>query len=397
MERTLDAVPEDGLVSVARVEVVRSLAALEPYLRAWESLVADALEPNVFYAPWLLVPALLHLLEGQRFTLVFVIRAPEPGRESGLVLDGVFPLLESAVPLAPRRLLQHEYCFSSTPLLRAGHGREAVSAFFGWLHRQRWRFPLLRMGGVPGEGPVAALLLEGLREHGLCHVEVMHFQRPLLHTGEDAERYLQRLLPGKRRGEYRRQAKRLSELGVLRTRLLEAGAEDLEEWLAAFIELERSGWKGASNTALGSSEASLRFFEDAAREAHGRGQLMMFELSLDGRPLAMLCDFLAAPGAYAFKMAFDEGYAKYSPGVLMELECIPLRHGLKARGIDWVDSCAAPDTQVTGRLWEGRRTLCTYLVSSGGPLGDLLVRLYPWARAAKSGLLRLKARLRGAG
>ena len=31
--------------------------ALEPYVPAWDSLAAGALEPNVFYEPWMLRPA----------------------------------------------------------------------------------------------------------------------------------------------------------------------------------------------------------------------------------------------------------------------------------------------------------------------------------------------------
>ncbi len=92
-------------------------------------------------------------------------------------------------------------------------------------------------------------------------------------------------------------------------------------------------------------------------------------------------------------MAFDEAYAKYSPGVLMELEFIPLRHQLKARGIEWIDSCAAPDAQVTLRLWEDRRSLCTYMVSSGGMLGNLMVGLFPFAKRLKLWLHGIRARL----
>ncbi|MCY1268562.1 Acetyltransferase (GNAT) domain protein [compost metagenome] len=394
VERTFDTAAAQPVAHTLRVKVVRTLAAAVPFLAAWEALAAAALEPNVFYSPWLLMPALQYLLQGQGFALVFVFGGPVEGA-AGPALVGFFPLLEPVLPFAPMRLLHHDYCFSTAPLLRAGREREALDTFFDWMQERRMRHPLLRMEGAPGDGPVAAAMRDCMKERGLRVFESAHFQRPLFRTGEDPESYLQRILPGKRRSEYRRQGKRLAELGEFRTRVLQAGDDDLEAWLAAFVELEQRGWKGASNSALGSQERTRRFFAESARAAHARGQLSMFELSLDGRPLAMLCDFLAAPGAYAFKMGFDEAYAKYSPGVLMELEFIPLRHQLKARGVHWIDSCAAPDNQVTSRLWEDRRTLCSYMVSSGGPLGDLLVRLYPFAKRMKRRVLQMKARLAG--
>ena len=40
------------------VTVVEDLTDLEPYVSAWEGLAATALEPNVFYEPWMLMPAI---------------------------------------------------------------------------------------------------------------------------------------------------------------------------------------------------------------------------------------------------------------------------------------------------------------------------------------------------
>ena len=40
------------------VVVVRDLPALSSFVPAWEELAAAALEPNVFYEHWMLLPAL---------------------------------------------------------------------------------------------------------------------------------------------------------------------------------------------------------------------------------------------------------------------------------------------------------------------------------------------------
>ena len=75
---------------------------------------------------------------------------------------------------------------------------------------------------------------------------------------------------------------------------------------------------------------------------------MMLALRLNGRRIACKCNFLAGPGSFAFKIAFDEAYARYSPGKLLEVENIRLAH--ERPGLEWMDSCADPFN--TGR-WAG--------------------------------------------
>ena len=77
--------------------------------------------------------------------------------------------------------------------------------------------------------------------------------------GGDAEEYLERALSSKERREYRRRRNRLAELGDLRIRALQPSGEDLAAWLAAFVKLELKGWKGKSQSALGSRPESRRY------------------------------------------------------------------------------------------------------------------------------------------
>src|SRR3546814_1995050 len=69
------------------------------------------------------------------------------------------------------------------------------------------------------------------------------------------------------------------------------------------------------------------------------GKLDMRALDLEDRPLAMLVNFLCPPGGFSFKTAFDEDYARFSPGVLLQQANLDL---LEVPKIAWVDSCAAP-------------------------------------------------------
>jgi hypothetical protein len=99
----------------------------------------------------------------------------------------------------------------------------------------------------------------------------------------------------------------------------------------------------------------------------------------------MLANFLTPPGAFSFKTAFDEDYARFSPGVLLQIENLAL---LQRDGIDWCDSCAAQDHPMIDSLWAGRRAIGRYSVAIGGRA----------KRAAFAALLAAettKARLKG--
>ena len=54
----------------------------------------------------------------------------------------------------------------------------------------------------------------------------------------------------------------------------------------------------------------------------------------------MLATFLTPPGAFSFKTTFDEAFARFSPGVLLQRENLEL---LARPSIEWTDSCADMD------------------------------------------------------
>lgn len=345
-------------------------AELARHLQAWEGLAEQAVEPNVFYAPWALLSSARHLHAGQGLRVLLFFR------DDGRTLDGLLPLFEKrcAGPLSTLHSYRHRYCFSSEPLLCRGREAEVARSFVAWLHARRFRCPLLSLRGLDGEGAWLRALLPALEQQGIRYRQGEPARRALLRIEGGLDAFLERT-PAKKRKEYRRLRERLEALGEFRVQVLRA-SDDLREWLDAFIALEIRGWKGREGTALGSRPECRRFFEELACSAHERGQLMMVRMSLDGRPLAMLCDLLAPPGRYAFKTAYDEDYSRYAPGVLLELEnaCLAFR---EPRGAAWLDSCAAPDNALLNRLYPDRRALCDLTICALDA-----ARLGPWAASA---------------
>jgi CelD/BcsL family acetyltransferase involved in cellulose biosynthesis len=362
-----------------RVAAVQDPRELRAHLDAWEDLAQNAAEDNPFYEPWMLLPALEAAAPREALELVLVFAGDQAGRHR---LIGLFPLERLArhkgLPLGVLRLWRHALCYLCTPLLRRGCERECLDGFFRWLERDSGA-SLLRLQHVSGEGPFHHALIR----HFERHPQRVHFTeghtRALFRPRRSAAGYLRAALPGRKLKEFRRLWRRLAERGPLAVRAL--GPQDrAEDWIGAFLELEARGWKGRAGTALATTPGGGDYFERIALEAHRRGRLVMHGLYLGERALALSCKFRAGDGAYAYKIAFDEDYEQFSPGALLELECIVRMHGEPRIG--WMDSCAVPDHFMANQLWPDRRALETVTVAAGGA-GGLVVLLLPllrWAR-----------------
>jgi hypothetical protein len=190
------------------------------------------------------------------------------------------------------------------------------------------------------------------------------------------------------RKELRRQRRRLGEQGCLKTGVLQPD-DEVGPWLEQFFALEASGWKGQEGTALGGDPAQRGYFEEIARAAHARGRLMLLGLFLDGKPVALKCNFLARPGAFAFKIAFDERFNRFSPGVQLEIDNVQAMH--ERAELQWMDSCAKGKHFMINRLWSGRRAVAHTFIATGKAPGDLVVSSLPLLRWLKRKLVRRQA------
>jgi CelD/BcsL family acetyltransferase involved in cellulose biosynthesis len=362
-----------------RAIVVEDLDALRRWTSAWENLAAHAVEPNAFYEPWMLLPAIRFLSSPTQLLFVLVVaEAPVSGQPE--ILCGFFPLERSSryhrLPLSHLRLWKHLYCYLCTPLLRKGSEHETLTAFLDWLAMDPRGSTLFEFPLVTADQPVFQSLSTVLKERERPFFLSKRETRALLRSRADGEAYLVEALPGKSRKEFRRLERRLSELGPLE--YVEPALADVDTWTDDFLALEAKGWKGRRGTAMASTEAGRRFFTAIARA--GPDRIMLLGLYVGGRPVALKCNLLADEGAFSFKIAFDELYGRFSPGVLLELENIRRFHARAAPG--WMDSCAAPEHFMANRLWMERRIVSTLLVGTGGVAGDLLVASLPVMRWA---------------
>jgi len=359
------------------VEVLTDSAGLDALSGDAESLIADPLEPNVFYEPWMLSAA-LRSLSSEDVRIVVI-------RHGAGDVTGIFPVqLERrfrGLPFPALKSWRHPYCFLCTPLLSAVYARDTLRAFLDWVDSNAAPANLVEWELVASDGAFSALLTEELSRRPRWRVQVQRYKRALLHASGTRETSVS----GRHLKELRRLERRLWERGHCITRVMEPG-EPIEGWIEKFVALEAHGWKGREGTAIASDDGSRRFFTQMATTAAARGRLDMMAIELDGAPIAMKCNLLAGRGAFAFKIAYDERFSQYSPGVLLEFFNM---RSLAARSprTQWMDSCATSNHFMIERLWTARRELGNYLMASRG-IASVMVRHFHRLKTVRDFLKR---------
>lgn len=370
--------PAESLV-VAELDPSRLPAHL---LAEWQGLSDDASEPNSFQEPWFSVPGLRHLSDDPHLRLV-EIREAGPG--GGLI--GVVPLCVkrgyARLPFHYVENWRHHHDFLGAPFVRRGYEQEFWAALIDHLDAAGWAPGLLHINGLVEEGPIHAALRSAAAARGRGAPVVQRISRAALESRLPPGEYYRSTVRKKKRKELARLANRLAELGTVESRTLDPG-EDPRDWCEEFLALERAGWKGDNGSALACHPATERFFREAVAGAAAAGRLQMRRIDVDGRPIAMLVNFLAPPGSFSFKIAYDERYARYSPGVLVQLDNLAV---LSLPGIAWMDSCAAENHSMIDSLWGERRSIVRVSVRLSGPRRALV---YAAGRAAEEGWALVK-------
>ncbi|MDB5702696.1 MAG: CelD/BcsL family acetyltransferase involved in cellulose biosynthesis [Sphingomonadales bacterium] len=344
---------------------------------AWDDLAARAAEPAPFMERWFLRPSIAHLSPNAGTRMLSVWRGP--------VLIGMMP-----VCIAPEygriaiRHVQnwlHYHAFLGTPLVRAGNERAFWAAVLDELDRADWAPSFLHLDGLVADGPLLAALNKERR------ADVVHrTERAFLKSDLSPQAYYETHIRKKKRKEIARLQSRLGELGTIDFERI-APDGPVAEWIADFLAIEASGWKGRGGTALRDDPATARFFGEAIKGASVAGRLEMLRLVLDGKPIAMLVNFISTPGSFSYKIAFDENYARYSPGVLIQLENLKI---LDRSDIVWMDSCAVEDHSMINSIWAERRVIVRVTVPLKGSRRMLAFRVCRALETASAFVRKLK-------
>ncbi len=367
------------MLSNKNILIIKTPEELEEYIPAWENLVKNATDENIFFEPSILIPALRYLNNEQAFILL--IFANEASKEQGLI--GLFPLVSSkkykGLPIAHLRIWKTPQCFLGTPLVHKDYIQTCLEYLFQWLEQTQQSGYFLSFREFIDNSLFSQQLEIFLKTKKYNIDEVEHYKRAFLHSDLTKDQYLKQGISSKRRKNWRNRANALAKLGKVNITILDKykTKENVTQWIQDFLQLEQSGWKGKEGTALACDEKETNYFIEITKNSAHQRKLLMYKLTLDNKAIAMQSNFIAHDGTFAFKVAYDESYSKYSPGMLLELE--NLDYILSNSQIKWMDSCAMPNS-VVDSLWQERRAIRSFNVSTQSWISKLVISLLSFFR-----------------
>jgi hypothetical protein len=333
-------------------------------------LSARAVEPNVFFNPRFLAPAMPRLED--REVRLAVIRDGNEYR-SRLRLLVPFSVERPAMPLGVPVMRTWASPFGpvGTPLVDRDDPVGVIEDFFSMLARPHLKLPkVLVLPDMRLDGPMASLLGTVAEARSLPLTTTDRAERPVLRSGLEADACLKASLRPHHHREFRRLKRRLADTGALEHHVAR-GPEEIRHAIEAFLTLEASGWKGRERTAMAIDRYRAAFAREAVHRLAEQDMCRIHALTLNGKLIASLIVFVESGCAYTWKTAYDENFSAFSPGTLLMIE-VTGQH-LDDPNIEMTDSCAVPDHPVMSRLWSERRPMGTIVVGLT-PDSDRLTR-----------------------
>ena len=331
-------------------------------IAAWRDLAARAVEPNPFFEPESLLPAARHLGEPDVGLLVV--------EDAGHDWLGCLPVIPRLRLRDVRVPVWSVWRHLHTPLCTPLVAQSAVESATGALVEQALhlsRVGIVALPWIGDEGPVAAGVLTALEASGACPAVHRSFERaimrrPTLDDGVEA------VVSRNTRRDLGRLGRRLAE--QLDSPLELHDASERPAAVDEFIEIEATGWKGEQGTAFASQEGHADYFHELCDGFRAQGRLQLLALGSEDRAVSYKCNLLADDAVFCFKIAFDESFAHFRPGLQLELRMLELfRDGMSQ---SWMDSCADPDSSLFEHLWPERRQIGSYVLAVGSALGWII-------------------------
>lgn len=274
--------------------------------------------------------------------------------------------------------------FAGTPLVDSARAVPALRSMLRAAHREAAAKALL-FRGMEADGGLIQAIADAAEAEGTAWAVVRTYERAALVPQGSFGDWLASNFSRKRRKELNRLRVRLAEAGRLESLAWRPGMA-VEPWLHQFCAVERAGWKGRAGTALACDPRSMNFVAAAIGRMAERGEMGFWKIALDGRPVAMLFAIIEGGRAWLLKIAYDEGLARYSPGVLVLLDAT---EDLFRRGdIALADSCAEPGHPMIDNVWRGRIAIADVLIGTPGASAGVCAAIF----AAE----RLRLAVRGA-
>lgn len=365
----------------------RPLTEMTSLRQAWDDLAERALERNVFMEADFALAAGQHLPEGRHVIAVTVSTTALSEPKARLL--GVFLTLWPRLPLTPGevKIWRPELSALGVPLIDKTQAFDVMGAFFSFCAQRGVRCSGVLFSRIPEDSPFAQVLKTfGERSNRMSQTFDRH-ERAVLRHSEDTQTKLLDTLGAKKAKDLTRLARRLKDQGEVRLERVR-NPKEVHAALEDFLALEACGWKGRRGTALIQGSGSATFLRAMGRAMAPSGRIHLDILRLNDQPIAAAIFLESGSRSWFWKIAYDEAYASFSPGVQLTLEAS--QRQLRRNSMELTDSCAIADHPMINKLWPSRMAVVDIMVATRPQSSPAAMAL--GAREAASRRLRQAAK-----
>jgi hypothetical protein len=318
-----------------------------------------AIEPNVFFASRFLAPALPRL-EDREIRLA-IIRDESAGR-SRLRFLMPFSIEKPGFAIGTPiiRTWANPFGPLGTPLVDAENAAETIDHFLEALGRDTSQLPhVLVLPDIRLRGPFAQMLKAIAISRNLPVLTANLQQRPMLESLQDGETYLKASIKSSHMREMRRQWGLIEKMGTIAYDVARQ-PRDIRLRMEEFLLLEAAGWKGKKRSAMLSDRYRAAFAREAVNNLAEVDAARVHTIDFNGKAIASMIVLMMNGEAYTWKTAYDESFARFSPGKLLTAHLTEWH--LDDANIIRTDSCALPDHPIMARFWQEREEMGTLIV-----------------------------------
>jgi CelD/BcsL family acetyltransferase involved in cellulose biosynthesis len=371
--------------------LLKSLDLTDKDISDWKYLESRAVEANAFLSPNFVIPAIRYLENNSKVNILTIYKK-SPGSPE-LVGVFVFKLcnFSKLSPFPHISAFHSRHSFLSGILADQLYAPEVVKLIFQYLFNSYRQSHLIVFEEHPAEGPMSEIVKNVASQLGMVWLPFSQWDRSILYPSqldEEGTKHLsKRLLKN-----FKYYMRGLSEQGNVNWEIIQRNQISPAN-IDTFLRLENMGWKGKAHTSLYSQPNHLIFFRKMIQNFSEDGRAFFTELRLNDMVIASTSNLIAGNAGFAFKIGWDESYAKYSPSTLNEIMLLKCKE-TSFKQLKYIDSGTSEDSYIN-RIWPGKAQINTgfFYNSNTNKLIPLAMRYvwYPvlsYAKKIKQRLLR---------
>lgn len=319
----------------------------------WRDLYLKSITPNVYMSPDFILTALETICTEDPLVV---------GVKLNGLLYGLGVLQQNRrslqFPFRSRKLFKTIHSFQSGILLRNGITDEAIDALLSELVARGNTNLSFSDHAMTSES--ANRLFASAKRQNFHLYESRRYSRPILHLNGALHEW--KTPRPKILKEADRQWRRLSELGALDWRFIppDMVTKDTAE---IFLTLEHNSWKGDGGTSLLSRTHDAAFFRSLVSKLICSREVFFTELRLNNDAIASTVNFMTRDVAFAYKIAWNKDFARFSPGILNEVSFIEYAT-TNEMPFAYIESGTNSQSFIA-RIWPGRISMSTGYVIDG--------------------------------